>query len=120
MPACRNPHAATCCQEFHATDATKILRNERHGSLRCERCAFVAGAARNNSAPHEKVSRYERHENITLRVLTLRALRFRCGRCVKKIKKFTPRTLREIHAKNTTSTYVADVAFSLRTLRERY
>src|SRR6056297_2829601 len=83
MPACRNPHAATCCQEFHATDATKILRNERHGSLRCERCAFVAGAARNNSAPHEKVSRYERHENITLRalrVLTLRALRFRCER----------------------------------------
>jgi len=34
---------------------------------------------------------------------------------VKKIKKFTPRTLREIHA---TGLYVASVAPSLRALRE--
>src|SRR6056297_1483376 len=40
MPACRNPHAATCCQEFLATNATRILRNERYGFLRCERCVL--------------------------------------------------------------------------------
>src|SRR6056297_1257807 len=81
MPVCRNPHAATCCQEFHATDATRNTRYDRHGFLRCERCAFVAGAARNNSAPHEKISRYGRCEKYTqraLRVLTFRSLRLRC------------------------------------------
>ena len=37
-------------------------------------------------ALHKRVSRHERHENMTLgalRVLTLRSLRLRCGRCVK-------------------------------------
>ena len=70
----------------------------------------------------EKVSRHERCEKYTqrtLRVLTLRTLRFLCERCVKYMKKgFSPRTPREYHATNATSTYVANVAFSLRTLRE--
>ena len=62
-------------EEFLATDAAKNTRKERYGFLRCERCAFVAGAARNNSAPHEKISRYgrcEKYTQRTLRVLTLR------------------------------------------------
>ena len=79
------------------------------------RCFFYARLQKTSRCDLlPRVSRHGRHENITqrtLRVLTLRALRLRCGRCVQKIKKFTPRTLREIHAKSATSTYVAGVAF---------
>ncbi len=48
-------------------------------------------------APHERVSRYGRHENMTLRaprVLALRTLRFRCWRCVNKINKETQTTIK--------------------------
>ncbi|WP_158860927.1 hypothetical protein, partial [Lunatibacter salilacus] len=105
-------------ERFHATDAKKKTQSTPRKLFhknRCGRCAIVAVAARMVSRHGRKENAKEATEVISKK--SLRTLRHRCGRCEKW---FTPRTRRKRKARHGSyfTKIVADVALSLRSLRE--